>query len=199
MSMNGTITGFAVGDTIGLDGITVTGSNYSGGVLTLTEAVGGPVTLNLPGTFAADRIGVANLPGGGAILSLRRTLSWIGGGGSAFGVAATWNDLTSGLNPAATPPSVVDTARFNVGGAVTGPGTIAALEVGLTGSGGLRLSGGARIVAGSLDAGVGAADVGQINLSGAGTDLAVSGDATVADAGTGVMWVLNGPPSPPRA
>ena len=46
--LSGTITGFAAGDTIELDGITATGSNYANGVLTLNEA-SGSATLNITG------------------------------------------------------------------------------------------------------------------------------------------------------
>src|SRR6185312_8884497 len=63
---------------------------------------------------------------------------------------------------------------------------------GVAGSGLLQLSGGATVTASSLDAGVLSTAVGQINLSGAGTELIVAGDATVADDGTGVLSVLSG-------
>jgi hypothetical protein len=51
--LGGTISGFALGDAIEVTGITATGSNYSGGVLTLMEA-SGSVDLNLPGSFATS-------------------------------------------------------------------------------------------------------------------------------------------------
>jgi hypothetical protein len=55
-----TIDGFAKDDAIELTGITATGSTYSGGVLTL-RAVGGPVMLNLPGTFTTSEFIVSNI------------------------------------------------------------------------------------------------------------------------------------------
>jgi hypothetical protein len=61
----GTISGFAQDDTIEITGITVTGSSYSGGILTLTD--NGPVvaTLDLPGTFmAASQFLVTPVNGG---------------------------------------------------------------------------------------------------------------------------------------
>jgi hypothetical protein len=61
--MQGTITGFAAGDTIGLAGITVTGSNYAGGVLTLTDAVGGPISLDLTGSFTTSEFSVTSVAG----------------------------------------------------------------------------------------------------------------------------------------
>jgi T5SS/PEP-CTERM-associated repeat protein len=66
------------------------------------------------------------------------------------------------------------------------------VEVGSAGAGVLELSAGATLVASALDAGVVASAIGQIGLTGAGTELSISGDATVGDDGTGVLSVLNG-------
>src|SRR5580658_6572312 len=190
--MQGTITGFVMGDTIGAEGITVTGSVYAGGVLTLTDTTG-TIALDLPGSFATSEFLVTNGGGNAEISILPRTLSWTGANDTAFGTAANWNDLTDGLNPAQTAPDPIDTVEFNTSnGGVIGTGTVAALDVGLGGSGILQLSNATTIVTGSFDAGVGESDVGQIGISGTGTDLSVTGNATLADDGTGVMSVLSG-------
>jgi hypothetical protein len=65
-SMQGTISGFGGDDTIALSGITVTGSSYSNGVLTLTEAPGA-VILDVAGNFATADFRVTNGAGGAAI------------------------------------------------------------------------------------------------------------------------------------
>jgi len=62
----GTITGFAQGDTIEITGITVTGSNYAGGVLTLDQA-SGSATLDLTGSFATSDYRVTNVTGGAEV------------------------------------------------------------------------------------------------------------------------------------
>jgi T5SS/PEP-CTERM-associated repeat protein len=190
--MQGTITGFAQGDTIGADGITVTGSNYAGGVLTLTDTTG-TISLDLPGNFTTGEFHVTNEAGNAEISILPRTLSWTGASGTAFGTAANWNDLTDSLNPAQSAPDPLDTVEFNTGdGGVIGTGTVATLDVGVAGSGVLQLTNAATIVAGSFDAGVGKADVAQIGVTGAGTELSVTGNAILADDGNGVMSVLSG-------
>jgi len=59
----GTISGFAVGDTIELAGVTATGSSYVGGILTLNEIVGFE-TLDLAGNFSTGEFIVTNVTGG---------------------------------------------------------------------------------------------------------------------------------------
>ena len=66
------------------------------------------------------------------------------------------------------------------------------LIVGAAGAGGLQVSSGATVTVGSLDAGVSAVAIAQIGVTGAGSKLIVTGAATLADDGTGVMSVLNG-------
>ncbi len=190
----GTITGFAPGDTLEITGIGAIGSSYSGGMLTLTEA-SGSATLNLPGSFVTSDFVVRNIQGGVNVSVLQaRILTWTGDGSDAmFATAANWTDVTNGLAQAQLAPVSADTAVFDSsGGAITGTGTVAALEVGASGTGALQLSNGATIVAGSLDAGVVSGAVGQIGLTDSGTDLTVTGSATIADDGTGVLSVLNG-------
>jgi hypothetical protein len=62
----GTITGFAQDDTIEISGITVTGTSYANGVLTLTDATG-DATLDLQGNFATSDFLVTNVAGGADI------------------------------------------------------------------------------------------------------------------------------------
>ena len=122
-----------------------------------------------------------------------RVMVWTGSSDSSFADASNWKDITDNLAPAQTAPDPADTVEFNTSrGSVSGTGTVAVAEVGSNGNGVLQLSAGATLVAGSLDAGVVATDVGQIGLTGAGTELTVTGSATVADDGTGVLSVLAG-------
>ena len=193
--LQGPVMNFGQGDTIVLEGISVTGSTYASGVLTLFEA-SGSVAINVPGTFATSDFNVRNVAGNVDVALVQtqdRTLSWIGATNTSFGTPANWNDLTNGFNPARAAPASTDTVVFDtIVGALTGTGTVAAVDVGSGGSGVLQLNNGATLVAGSLDAGVGATDIGQIGLTGAGTKLILTGAAQMADDGTGILSVLNG-------
>ncbi len=190
--LGGTITGFTRDDTIELSGITVTGSSYAAGVLTLTEA-SGSAALHLPGAFQTTDFVVKNAATG-AQINVGRTLLWAGtGGNGAFASASNWIDTTNTLDPAQSAPGALDTAVFNdPAGGISGAGTVAALLVGRGGSGVLQLNNGTTITTASLDAGVAVGDVGQIGLAGPGTSLTVTGSAVVADDGTGVLSVLAG-------
>jgi T5SS/PEP-CTERM-associated repeat protein len=122
-----------------------------------------------------------------------RLLVWTGTDGTNLANAANWDDTTNNLNPAQAAPDGADTVEFDSSdGGISGSGTVATIEVGLSGSGVLDLDGGVTLVANSLDVGIGATDVGQISLAGSGSNLTVTGSATVADDGTGVMSVLAG-------
>lgn len=61
-----TIDGFAYGDTIEVTGVTVTGSSYAGGVLTLDDTAGS-VDLNLSGNFITSDLVVTNNASGAEI------------------------------------------------------------------------------------------------------------------------------------
>ncbi len=67
--LGGSISGFAAGDTIEIDGITVTGSSFVDGVLTLTDT-SGSVSLDLAGDFTPNEFVVTNVAGGAEVTAL---------------------------------------------------------------------------------------------------------------------------------
>ena len=67
------------------------------------------------------------------------------------------------------------------------------LDVGNAASGALAISAGGMVTVTALDVGVqNTGGAGQIDLAGAGSQLMVTGDATMGDAGTGAMSIFNG-------
>jgi hypothetical protein len=66
VGLTGTIDSFAQGDTIEVGGITVTGTSYANGVLTLTDTTG-TATLKLPGPFTSNDFLVTNVADGADI------------------------------------------------------------------------------------------------------------------------------------
>ena len=176
--------------------MTVTGSSFSGGVLTLNEALGA-ITLAVPGTFTAGQLLVTNGTAGATVAlpsTQDRTLTWTGAAGnSAFSSATNWNDLTNDLSPAQTAPGTTDQVDFDSSnGAVIGSGTVGAVDVGTTGSGVLRASAPARSSPAPWTPELPRRRTAELGLTGAGTELQVTGSATVADDGTGVLSVLSG-------
>jgi T5SS/PEP-CTERM-associated repeat protein len=130
----------------------------------------------------------------GSIVAIEpRDLLWTGASGTDPANPANWIDQTDGSIAAPQAPDLFDTLHFeSASGAIGGPATAAAIDVGLADSGVLQLSGTAALSAGSLVAGGSAGAVGQIGLAGANVRLSVTGDAVVADDGTGVLSVLSG-------
>jgi collagen type I alpha len=195
-SFSGTIDGFDATDTIDLPGVTdATSAGIVNGNTLQIQRSGNPAISFALHPDQSYMGGLFAVGANGALTSdLGRTLTWIdGGGNTAFDTTANWDDIPDSLDPAQAAPNATDTVEFNssVGG-ISGTGTVAAVEVGSNGDGVLQLSVGATLATESLDAGVVATDVGQIGLTGAGTELMVTGSATVADDGTGVLSVLAG-------
>jgi collagen type I/II/III/V/XI/XXIV/XXVII alpha len=216
--LQGTVANFAQGDTLEIDGITVTGSSYAGGVLTLTES-SGTVAVKLPGTFATGDFIVRNVAGN-VDVSLPRTLSWTGAVSTAFGLAANWNDISNGFSPAQTAPGATDAVEFNTSdGLVAGTATVATVDVGSAGSGAMTVSGaqssitstGAFTVgdvglgslainaggtvsalAGAIIANTGAASGSSVNVSGAGSNWHIAGSLIVGDGGQGLLNLSRG-------
>ena len=118
----GTLRDFAnPGDTLQLTGETATGVSVAGTIMTVTLAVGGPLTFTLAGqTPQTDQL----LASGSEVRVVPvRELDWIGPSGGSFATAANWNDITDATDPAATAPDNADLASITNAGTVTGNGT----------------------------------------------------------------------------
>ena len=125
-----------------------------------------------------------------------RTFDWTGASNSDFGNALNWDDVTDGINPAATPPGATDLAFVNNGGAITGTGTVSALSFSgtntvagslaainsLTDSGGILSVSGALIAASMSVASGAILSVGAGGSLDPGSPLIV--DGTLSTAGT---------------
>ena len=117
-------------------------------------------------------------------VSTSRVFDWTGASNSDFGNALNWDDVTEGINPAATPPGAADLAVVNNGGTITGTGTVSAFS--FTGT---------NAVAGSLTAINSLADnSGVLSVSGALTaaSMTVTSGATLS-VGAGSSLELNSP------
>ncbi len=202
-TFTGDIAGLQKGDMIDLLATPVTKLSYAGttasGVLTVLNNGTTVAALSMLGdytqsTFAFVGDGATGNDISVAVTSVAaRTLGWTGADGtSAFSAPSNWNDISDTLNPALTAPGTVDTVLFNTAnGAISGTNTVTQLDIGQSGVGVLELSAGAVLGAKGLDAGFGAADVGQVGLTGSGSDIAINGVAIVGDGGAGAMSVLN--------
>jgi T5SS/PEP-CTERM-associated repeat protein len=160
-------------------GVVDGGNPAGGGIASTLELAGGAGATTLSGlgsqfinfsTVAIDPGAFVRLSGGNSLVA-----------GVTLADAGELN-IAGGASLTEVVPGVVSDA----------PGAASGLTVDGAGFGALQLSGGAAVTAGSLDAGVISSAVGQISLSGSGTELLVTNAATVADDGTGVLSVLSG-------
>ena len=122
-----------------------------------------------------------------------RTLIWTGAQNTDFANAFNWDDVTDSLNPASTPPGVLDTAEFlAAGGTITGTGTVAVLQFGSSGQ--WALGSGADLISETgimvgngmvaVDSGASVASEGSVDVI-AGTGGA---GAVVTVSGTNAAW-----------
>ncbi len=147
----------------------------SGGAAGAISVSGTNALLTNTGAFIVGNSGLGALTvGGGGTL--------VTGPGGVGGLAG----LVVGNAAAATGSSA------EVTGAGSQMNVTGLMDVGISASAGLQVSGGATVTAGSLDAANVATAIAQVGVTDPGSELIVSGAATVADDGTGVLSVLNG-------
>ncbi len=119
----GTLANFAAaGDTLELNGQSLTGATVSGSTMTVTRTAGSPLLFNLSG-FMPTSSQLLAIGSDIRVVPIRE-LDWTGAGGNAFGNALNWNDVTNGLNPAASAPGITDLASLTNAGSVTGGATV---------------------------------------------------------------------------
>ncbi len=141
-----------------------------------------------------------------------RTLVWTGGSGTGFGTAASWDDVTGGLNPAHAAPGPIDTAQFlGGGGTIAGSGTVATLLFGgttqwdvaasLSAQSNVTVAGAVLINGGGSINGLGASDSisspagaggASVVVDGIGSAWRSSGQLIIGDSATGSLTASNG-------
>jgi collagen type I/II/III/V/XI/XXIV/XXVII alpha len=165
---SGTTLATGVGTTLAPDGLDLGGTAGEEGDATV---IGVGAELENTGQFLVGDAGIGTLS--------------IQAGGT---VITTPDSAPAGMVIANT--AGADGSSVNITGAGSTLQVTGLLDVGVDGSGGLSISNGASVTAGSLDAGNVASAVANISVSDA--NFTVTGSATGADYGNGVMSVLSG-------
>ena len=215
----GSLTALVLGSAAGGTGaLTVTGTGSRAtltGQVNVGQAGGGVLTVANQGTAftggsalaPSAGIDAASAAGGAGTIAVTGTRSLLHNTGAFIVGDAGVGDLaiSGGGTVITSPGTVAGLAGLVIGASAGAAGSSAEvsgagsrldvtglLDVGIDGSAGLLIDGGATVTAASLDAANLATAVGEVTLSDPGTALIVSGDATVSDDGTGVLSVLNG-------
>ncbi len=224
----GTLTGFAAGDAIDFKGSPISAAVYNatsanGGVLTLYYGTQVAATLTLVGNYTTSTFLTAGDGSNGTLINVATAVSgsgtlspgtsapdqyvWNAAGSGAWGVAANWQDQTTGASPAAIAPGINDSVSiaasqtgFTV---IAGPADAATLsltgDVALTGTYGIGTlsigtvagtnftNGGLDLLAGTvINAQSAAVGAGAISASGSAVLLAVGGTLSMGGGDTGV-------------
>jgi T5SS/PEP-CTERM-associated repeat protein len=200
LGTTGGLTVSGTGSALDANGAVVVGGN---GLGSLDIANAATVESGNPSSSLFEGVDAGQMSGGSGAISVTGTQSLLtntgefvvgdNGTGSltidAGGTVVT-TPAGGGAGLAIANTSNADGSSVNLSGAGSNLQITGLLDVGVDGSGGLSISDGALVTAGTLDAGNISSAVANINVSGA--DFTVTGDATVADDGTGVMSVLSG-------
>jgi fibronectin-binding autotransporter adhesin len=224
----GTITGFATGDAIDYRGSPISAAVYNAssstvGVLTLYYGTAVAAQLTLAGNYSASTFLTAGDGSNGTLIEVAPAVSgsntastgtstpdiyaWTAIGSGAWGLAANWQDQTSGASPAAIAPgaaNIVDIAvAQNAFTVIAGPANAASLslngEAALTGtfaigtlsigtvSGAGFTNGGLDLLAGAvIRSNAATVQAGAISAAGAGALLSVAGTLSMGGGITGV-------------